>query len=119
MLSTTGSTTSPSGKRTTSSKTTSVSSTATWSTTEDPTSRSGVATAVAITREGRDRSSCQTIGYLKGQRTPKVEKGDADFDMLGVRFRVIFDLGVREQDQSGTRLEVGFTWHRGAVTTVA
>ncbi|MDR1611871.1 MAG: Mu-like prophage major head subunit gpT family protein [Planctomycetota bacterium] len=41
------------------------------------------------------------IGYLKGQRTPKVEKGDADFDMLGVRFRVIFDLGVREQDYRG------------------
>jgi hypothetical protein len=41
------------------------------------------------------------IGYLKGQRVPKVEKGDADFDTLGIKFRVYFDLGVREQDFRG------------------
>ena len=41
------------------------------------------------------------IGYLKGRRTPQVEKGDADFDTLGIRFRVYFDLGVREQDHRG------------------
>jgi hypothetical protein len=41
------------------------------------------------------------IGYLKGQRMPKVEKGDADFDTLGIKFRVYFDLGVREQDFRG------------------
>ena len=41
------------------------------------------------------------IGYLKGRRTPTVEKGDMDFDTLGVRFRVYFDLGVREQDYRG------------------
>jgi hypothetical protein len=32
---------------------------------------------------------------------PKVEKGDADFDTLGIKFRVYFDLGVREQDFRG------------------
>jgi hypothetical protein len=41
------------------------------------------------------------IGYLKGRRTPTVEKGDTDFDTLGVKFRVYFDLGVREQDYRG------------------
>ena len=41
------------------------------------------------------------IGYLKGRRTPQVEKGDADFDTLGIRFRVFFDLGVKEQDHRG------------------
>ncbi len=41
------------------------------------------------------------IGYLKGQRTPTVEKGDTDFDTLGIKFRVYFDLGVREQDHRG------------------
>ncbi|NIA06918.1 MAG: hypothetical protein GWP14_04635 [Actinobacteria bacterium] len=41
------------------------------------------------------------IGYLKGRRTPTVEKGDTDFDTLGVKFRVYFDLGVREQDHRG------------------
>ncbi|MFH1865334.1 MAG: Mu-like prophage major head subunit gpT family protein, partial [Candidatus Eisenbacteria bacterium] len=41
------------------------------------------------------------IGYLKGRRTPTVEQGDTDFDTLGIRFRVYFDLGVREQDHRG------------------
>ncbi len=41
------------------------------------------------------------IGYLKGRRMPNVEKGDADFDTLGIKFRVYFDLGVREQDFRG------------------
>ena len=41
------------------------------------------------------------IGYLKGQRTPTVEKTSADFEELGIRFRVYFDLGVREQDYRG------------------
>jgi hypothetical protein len=30
-------------------------------------------------------------------------------------FRGFIDFVVREQDPSGTRLEVPFTWHRGAV----
>jgi len=50
---------------------------------------------------------------------PTVEKTDADFNTLGVQFRGFIDFGVREQDQSGTRLEVLFTWHRGEVTAVA
>ena len=41
------------------------------------------------------------IGYLKGRRTPTVERGETDFDTLGIRFRVYFDLGVREQDHRG------------------
>ncbi|MDD5699372.1 MAG: hypothetical protein PHH77_12225 [Victivallaceae bacterium] len=41
------------------------------------------------------------IGYLKGKRTPTVEKGDTDFNTLGLWFRVYFDLGVREQDHRG------------------
>lgn len=41
------------------------------------------------------------IGYLRGRRTPTVEKGETDFDTLGIKFRVFFDLGVREQDHRG------------------
>jgi len=41
------------------------------------------------------------IGYLKGKRTPTVERGETDFDTLGIKFRVYFDLGVREQDYRG------------------
>jgi len=41
------------------------------------------------------------IGYLKGRRTPTVEKGETDFNTLGIQFRVYFDLGVREQDYRG------------------
>jgi hypothetical protein len=41
------------------------------------------------------------IGFLKGNRTPKVERGDTDFNTLGLWFRVYFDLGIREQDHRG------------------
>jgi len=41
------------------------------------------------------------IGYLKGRRVPTVEEGETDFDTLGIKFRVYFDLGVREQDFRG------------------
>ncbi len=41
------------------------------------------------------------IGYLKGKRTPTVERGDTDFNTLGMWFRVYFDLGVREQGFRG------------------
>jgi hypothetical protein len=41
------------------------------------------------------------IGYLKGQRAPIVEKTSADFDELGLKFRVYFNIGVREQDWRG------------------
>ena len=41
------------------------------------------------------------IGYLKGKRTPTVERGDLDFNVLGVWFRVYFDIGIREQDHRG------------------
>jgi hypothetical protein len=41
------------------------------------------------------------IGYLNGKRTPTVERGETDFNTLGMWFRVYFDLGVREQDYRG------------------
>ncbi len=41
------------------------------------------------------------IGYLKGRRVPTVEQGETDFDTLGIKFRVYFDIGVREQDYRG------------------
>lgn len=47
------------------------------------------------------------IGYLRGRRTPVVEQGDADFDTLGIKFRVFFDLGVREQDWRGVLMSKG------------
>jgi Mu-like prophage major head subunit gpT len=47
------------------------------------------------------------IGYLKGQRTPTVEQGKADFNTLGMAFRVYFDIGVREQDHRGMIMSKG------------
>ena len=41
------------------------------------------------------------IGFLKGKRMPTVERGETDFNTLGLWFRVYFDLGVREQDHRG------------------
>ena len=41
------------------------------------------------------------IGYLNGKHTPTVERGETDFNTLGLWFRVYFDLGVREQDHRG------------------
>ena len=47
------------------------------------------------------------IGFLKGKRTPTVERGETDFNSLGLWFRVYFDLGVREQDHRGMVKAVG------------
>ncbi len=47
------------------------------------------------------------IGYLKGKRTPTVERGDLDFNVLGIWFRVFFDIGIREQDHRGMIKAVG------------
>ena len=47
------------------------------------------------------------IGFLKGKRTPTVERGETDFNTLGLWFRVYFDLGVREQDHRGMVKAVG------------
>ena len=41
------------------------------------------------------------IGFLRGKRTPTVERGETDFNTLGMWFRVYFDLGVREQEHRG------------------
>ena len=47
------------------------------------------------------------IGYLKGKRTPTVERGETGFNTLGLWFRVYFDLGVREQDHRGMVKAIG------------
>ena len=47
------------------------------------------------------------IGYLKGKRTPTVERGDLDFNVLGIWFRVFFDVGIREQDHRGMVKAIG------------
>ena len=41
------------------------------------------------------------IGYLQGRRVPVVEQGAVDFTNLGLGFRVVYDLGVREQAYQG------------------
>lgn len=41
------------------------------------------------------------LGFLRGKRTPTVERGETDFNTLGMWFRVYFDVGVREQDHRG------------------
>ena len=47
------------------------------------------------------------IGYLKGKRTPVIEKGNTDFNTLGMWFRVYFDIGIREQDWRGMQRSDG------------
>ena len=47
------------------------------------------------------------IGYLRGKRTPTVERGNVDFDKLGISWRVYFDVGVREQDHRGVYFAKG------------
>lgn len=41
------------------------------------------------------------IGYLRGARTPTLEQVDLPSDMLGMGWRIYFDLGIREQDHRG------------------
>ena len=41
------------------------------------------------------------LGFLKGKRTPTIERGETDFNTLGMWFRVYCDIGVREQDFRG------------------
>jgi len=47
------------------------------------------------------------IGYLKGRRAPTVETGAVDFDVLGISYRVYFDVGVKEQDFRGMTFSQG------------
>ena len=47
------------------------------------------------------------IGYLKGQTAPTVEQGEINFNTLGIGFRVIFDLGIREQAYQGMTFNTG------------
>lgn len=41
------------------------------------------------------------IAYLRGARTPVIESGEADFDVLGMGWRAYFDFGVNFQDKRG------------------
>ncbi len=41
------------------------------------------------------------LAYLRGRRTPSVEQGEVSFDTLGIRFRIFYDIGVKEQDFRG------------------
>lgn len=47
------------------------------------------------------------IGFLKGQRTPTVERGQFDLTHFGVGYRVRFDFGIREQDHRGMTFATG------------
>lgn len=47
------------------------------------------------------------IGYLQGRRVPVVEQGAVDFNTLGIGFRVVYDLGVREQAYQGMTFNTG------------
>ena len=53
------------------------------------------------------RFTDEEIGYLRGKRTPTVERGNVDFDKLGISWRVYFDVGVREQDHRGAYFAKG------------
>lgn len=41
------------------------------------------------------------IGYLRGQRSPTIQGGETDFDVLGMRWRGFFDFGVAMGDYRG------------------
>ncbi len=47
------------------------------------------------------------IGYFQGRRQPTVERGETDFNVLGISFRVYFDFGIREQDHRGMEFNKG------------
>ncbi len=46
-------------------------------------------------------STRSSLTLFRGKRTPTVERGETDFNTLGMWFRVYFDLGVREQEHRG------------------
>jgi len=39
------------------------------------------------------------VAYLNGQKTPRIEQGDAPFNVLGMQFRVVFNFGVAQGDK--------------------
>lgn len=47
------------------------------------------------------------IGYFQGRKVPTVERGEVDFNRLGIGFRVYFDFGIREQDYRGFNFNKG------------
>ena len=38
------------------------------------------------------------VGYLRGQRTPVIERGETNFNTLGISFRSYYDFGVALHD---------------------
>jgi hypothetical protein len=38
------------------------------------------------------------VGYLRGQRTPIIERGEANFNTLGIAMRGYYDFGVAQHD---------------------
>lgn len=44
------------------------------------------------------------IAYLRGKKTPTVERGETDFDTLGLRFRVFCDVACRGEEYRGERM---------------
>ena len=55
---------------------------------------------------GRDNTSAQHRVVNRGAMRA-VERGETDFNTLGLWFRVYFDLGVREQDHRGMVKAIG------------
>ena len=47
------------------------------------------------------------VGYLRGQRTPIIERGEAPFNTLGIQMRCIYDFGVALLDYRSGVLSAG------------
>jgi len=48
-----------------------------------------------------------SVGYLRGQRTPTIDQGQTDMDILGFRWRCFFDFGVGAVDWRAGVFAVG------------
>jgi len=58
-------------------------------------------TAWYLFADPRDVASLEVL-YLRGQRTPLIESGETDFNVLGMSWRGIYDFGVAMQDKRGS-----------------
>lgn len=64
------------------------------------------ATAWFLLAAAADVAAIQ-IAYLRGQRTPTVQTGEASFNTLGMSFRGFFDFGCKLQDPRGAAASKG------------
>jgi hypothetical protein len=55
-------------------------------------------TALVPGHQPRRRHGPVQIGYLRGQRTPIIERGEANFNTLGIAMRGYYDFGVALHD---------------------